>query len=732
MEMSRRTLFKILGLTAAGSALPGCEREVHNLVPYLLPDEDIVPGVANWYASTCRECEAGCGIIVRVMEGRVKKIEGNPRHPLNEGKLCARGQAAPQNLYHPDRLQGPLKREGKRGAGQFRRITWEEGIAEWVEQFTTHSGASAMISRPVTGTLASLLATVMDAVSGRLVLYESLGEQTVRAANYISFGTHALPYYDLANADYLLSFGTPFLEHWFSPVSLGIAYGKFRQGRPTVRGRFIHVEPRLSLTAASADRWIPLRPGTDGLLAIGIGQVVMKEGWARLPVSQHSSFQQMFSSVPLEHISATTEVPQKIIAQLAHDLSSAKAPIMMGGGPAASHTNGTDTLAIINSLNVLMGNLGRHGGLLWSEPPDVSVQTVKPERGGEHTLMDLAQEFEQGSRTLLHVYHANPSFSLPPSLHFERVYEHAQFIVSFSPFLDESTAMADLILPDHSHLESWGDHVQEEMIPVPAWSVSQPVVRQLYNTRAIGDVWLEAAHRVGESLRERLPWNTFQEMVKSRWEALLTEPDNSTLSAEFRWKLALQQGGWWPAESRNYLNSREKLSTAYELPEFLGNASQYPFYCYPYPSLALHDGRGANLPWLQELPDPLTTGMWGTWIELNPATAQSVGIHQGDLVRVVSEYGSIEASAVLFPGMHPELIAIPIGQGHQAYGRYAGGRGVNPLVLLGPLFDLPSGALATGGTRVRVERVKGRAQLPMLDQSGTNPASPGIQLKGGL
>nr|MBA3612426.1 4Fe-4S ferredoxin [Nitrospirales bacterium] len=199
-----------------------------------------------------------------------------------------------------------------------------------------------------------------------------------------------------------------------------------------------------------------------------------------------------------------------------------------------------------------------------------------------------------------------------------------------------------------------------------------------------------------------------------------------------QWKVALRQGGWWTVDARKRQISPTVPSVTYEPPEFLGNSSDYPLYCYPYPSLSLHDGRGANLPWLQELPDPLTTGMWGTWIEVNPSTASSMGIHQGDRVRVTSEYGAIEASAVFFPGLHPELIAIPMGQGHRAYGRYAKGRGVNPLTLLGPSFDSRSGSLATGGTRVRVERVKGGTQLPMLDQSVQDPASPRIQLTGGL
>ncbi|MCA9421948.1 MAG: molybdopterin-dependent oxidoreductase [Nitrospira sp.] len=731
MDLYRRTLFKLLGLTAAGTALPGCEREVHNLVPYLLPDEDIVPGVANWYASTCQECEAGCGIIVRVMEGRAKKIEGNPQHPLNEGKLCARGHAALQGLYNPDRIQGPLKREGRRGEGRFRPISWEEGLSEWVEQLHSHARTSAMITRPVTGTLASLFTTVINSISGRLIFYESTGERTVKKANYLSFNRRELPYYDLAHSDYLLSFGTPFLEHWLSPVSFGVAYGKFRQGRPMARGRFIQVEPRLSLTAANADRWIPIRPGTEGLLVMGIGQILMREGLTRLASSQQASLQRTFTSFSLDDISAATEVSPDVITKLAHELSSANAPLIMGGGPAAAHTNGTETLMLINALNMLIGAIGRRGGLQWAEPPDSPVETVQPELSSEQMLTALVQEFEEGSRSLLHLYLADPLFTLPPSLKFERVLKQAGFIVSFSPFFDDSTSMADLILPDHHPLESWKDHFQADTIAVPSWNLSQPVVRPLYDTRAIGDVWVEAAHRLGGSLGEQVPWNTFQDMMKTRWEAVLPN-HHPPLSFETRWRNALQQGGWWPVDVPRQQISPDMPSITYELPEFLGNISDFPFYCYPYPSLGLSDGRGANRPWLQELPDPLTTGMWGTWIELNPTTAKALGINPGDQVRVTSEYGSIEASALLFPGLHPDMIAIPLGQGHRAYGRYARGRGVNPMMLLGPKFDRQSGSLATGGTRVRVERLKGGSKLVMLDQSKQHPVLQRMQEKGGV
>ncbi|MDC4225435.1 MAG: twin-arginine translocation signal domain-containing protein [Candidatus Manganitrophus sp.] len=157
MDLNRRDFLKVIGLGAAGSALPGCGGETAKLIPAVLPDEEIVPGVAHWYASVCRECEAGCGIIVRVMEGRAKKIEGNPDHPLNRGKLCALGQASLQGLYNPDRIRGPLQRDGERGEGRFKPIPWEDAMSRWVAALQKHPDGAVLISRPVPGTLAGSL-----------------------------------------------------------------------------------------------------------------------------------------------------------------------------------------------------------------------------------------------------------------------------------------------------------------------------------------------------------------------------------------------------------------------------------------------------------------------------------------------------------------------------------------------------------------------------------------------
>ncbi|HEY4744597.1 MAG TPA: molybdopterin-dependent oxidoreductase, partial [Desulfuromonadaceae bacterium] len=282
--MKRRTFLQLSGMSAVGAFLAGCQSKNEKLIPFLVPpDEGVTPGVATWYASACRFCPAGCGILVRVSEGRAKKIEGNPLHPVNRGKLCARGQAVLQELYHPDRIGQPLRRTGPRGSGEFRKISWEEGLGLLTGQLRTLKQEQAgdrlaLVTPPLAGTLAELATAFMGAFgSPHHLSFDLLGTDWLRAANRRSFGQGSLPFYDLAETRYLLNFGADFVEHHLSPVQYGYAFGRMRQGRDTVRGHFTYCGGRMSLTAASADRWLPARPGSEGTLALGMARLILAE-----------------------------------------------------------------------------------------------------------------------------------------------------------------------------------------------------------------------------------------------------------------------------------------------------------------------------------------------------------------------------------------------------------------------------------------------------------------------
>lgn len=720
MDLRRRTFLKLAGAATAGSLIPGCKEDAHQLVPYLLPDDQIVPGVADWYASVCGECPAGCGILVRVMEGRAKKIEGNPSHPINRGKLCARGHASLQRLYNPDRIRGPLKRAGKRGEGRFEPISWDEGIASWRERLQIHRGHALMLSGPLSGTLSQVMKAFMDYMGGPLIIHDPWIDHALIGAVDAGFGRRVMPDFDLAESDYVLSFGAPLLEHWRSPVAMGIAYGQMRQGRPNVRGRLIQIEPRMSLSAANADRWIPIHPGTEGLLAIGIGQLLLKQEDPPTDEGNSHGYREIFKTFDLSEIVRRTEVGYDDIERLAMEFGSAHAPVAIAGGPASAHTNGTAALTAVNLLNIIRDRVGKPGGVRFFEHVTPSISDQKEAPISERRFMELIDGADVGRFPLVHLHQCNPLHTLPPSIPVRRLFERAEFIVSFNSFIDESTDLADLILPDHVSLEAWSDHEHLDEGSVSAIGLAQPVVKPLYDTRAAGDVMLEVGRSIDEGVSTILSHATIRDAIRSNWDALLSQQTrtNELDWFESAWIERLKEGGWWGPARRVQSPGRDRRAPRYEYESALfdGDAVEFPFYFYPYPSLALGFGEGANLPWLQEMPDPLTTVVWGTWAEINPKTAMARGIRQGDLIRVTSPHGSLDIPAVHFPGIRPDLIAVPIGQGHRTYGRYAANRGVNPLALLGALFDRETGRLATAATRVRIEATGRTGSLTMIEQ----------------
>ena len=248
-------------------------------------------------------------------------------------------------------------------------------------------------------------------------------------------------------------------------------------------------------------------------MAMGIGQVILREGDVVLPVKQRTAFEKFYFGASLEQIAIATQVPKDHLITTAREFLNAAAPLAIGGGMAAAQTNATDVLAAVNGLNILVGNIGRPGGVQFFPSPNFpGLGTDKIV--GAQGLVALSHEFEK-RRQVLHLYQTNPVFSLPASTGFQRAIEKAAFIISFSSFMDESTAMADLVLPDHTPLESWSDHGQGGQATARVVTLGQPVVSPLYETRAVGDVVLEASKRLGGNLAERLPWGTFKDLLQA-------------------------------------------------------------------------------------------------------------------------------------------------------------------------------------------------------------------------
>jgi menaquinone reductase, molybdopterin-binding-like subunit len=713
--MKRRTFLQISGMTAASALLAGCQSKNEKLIPYLIPpDEGITPGKATYYASSCNACPAGCGILVRVSEGRAKKIEGNPDHPVNRGRLCARGQAILQELYHPDRIRQPLKRTGPRGSGEFRKTSWAEGLGllttklKELQQGHATDGL-AMLTQQLSGSQASLVDGFMRSFgSSRHLSHELLSPGWLRLASRQSFGQPSLPFYDMAETRYLLSFGADFVESHLSPVQYGNAFGRMRQGRDTVRGHFTYIGGRMSLTAASADRWMPARPGSEGALALGMARLILAENLfdsSALAANglRRDELLNRLKEYDLPAMAELTGLAKESIAEVAREFATTRPALAMAGETVAFQSNGPESVRAIQLLNVLAGNLNRPGGIY--------PATSSAGRENSFTeLLALSKDMRAG-KVKVALIKGDPVHTIPPATGFRRALDSVPFLVSFSTLMDDTALQADLILPDHSTLESWGDVIPLAGSRHTVYGLMQPVVTPLFDTRQFSDVLLAMASELGGSISAALPWKSTVELVKDTARKLVIPAKSGDF--EIQWVELLRQGGYFA--SNKGMGKDYRWASASALPNppkpiFAGDEKTFPLHLQVFSSTAFYDGRSAPLPWLQQLPDPMSTVVWNSWIEINPKTAASMGISHGDLVEVASPQGMLRLPVVIYPGIRPDMVAIPLGQGHTGGGRYAKDRGVNPLALLA----MPEGMErqpAWGATRVRVTRVSGKGEL---------------------
>ncbi len=360
-EISRRDFLKLAGVGAATTAvLTGCGPESRYVTrePYTKMPEYTLNGLSTNYATTCRECSAGCGIVVRTFQGRAIKVEGNPDNPINQGKTSARGQITLQGLYNPDRVTDPIQRK-RRGASDSDTLQWDDAVKVVADALTKNApGEIAFLLGMAPDHLFDLVSEMMKALGGPAPMrYGALGMFEARAtlvqATQNLFGQAAMPFFDIGHADAVFSFGANFLETWLSPVAQTREFAQLRQGTPGQRGQFVQIEPRMSQTASKADTWVAIKPGTEALVALALGRLV-SEARGQTPAP-------LFANVDLNDAAAKTDVSVHALHLLADSLNSASRPVVIPGGPALGQTNGLQAAEAILALNGLLGNLGKEG-----------------------------------------------------------------------------------------------------------------------------------------------------------------------------------------------------------------------------------------------------------------------------------------------------------------------------------------------------------------------------------
>jgi molybdopterin-containing oxidoreductase family iron-sulfur binding subunit len=692
--MNRRDFFKIVTTVGATAATAGCQEAGEKILPLVVPSDQLIPGVASWFSTVCRECPAGCGVIARNRDGRVVKLEGNPDHPVNRGALCARGQGALQNLYHPDRFTGPQRREGD----ALRSVGWDDALKTLGDRLAQARGggkgkAVALVTQLESGSLGGLLDRWTQALGTRpRVTYEPFGHEAQRAANRAVFGRDAVPYHAFEDAEVVVSFGADFLETWVNNVEYGRGFGRMHAFREGKAGTFIHVEPRQSLTAANADEWVRNAPGTEALVALAVLKTLADGG------AVDKRFADAAGALDVKKVAEESGVAPDAIKHIAEALAHGKPSLVVGGGMAVTGTNAVALHTAVALLNAALGNVGktvRFG-------PDAAYGRVTPYA----ETAALVQAMASGEIDVLLIGPGiNPAFTLPGGLKFADAAKKVGLVVSFSNRPDETTALAHLVLPDTHWLESWGDYAPREGV----LGLMQPTMLPIRDARPFGDVLL-AVGRTALGLTEEgkgpLPWATTEAFVKAAWEPVVKDQ----LAG------ALQRGGVWRDTAAAGVTAKVAAVSG-GAAKLEGDASGLALLAYP--SFRLYDGRSAGSSWLQEIPDTITQASWDAWVEVPHDVAAKQGIANGDVLRVASPHGTIELPAYVSSSIHPQAVAIPMGHRYAPYhvrnGRYvtATSTPTNPVALL-PAAAEPGGGPAYLAVRVTLTKTGARRPLAIL------------------
>ena len=747
MKLTRRNFLAWAGLGAVGAV--ACEGfgirrgELDIQSPVRLP-EDLVRGSDNWYASLCRTCPSCEGIVVRVMEGRAKKIQGNPFYPTNQGKTHARCEAGLQALYHPDRISSPLRRSGPRGSGQFLPVNWQpNGMDSLRGALQSFGSSSVMITEPLRGHLGLLADRFASAIGGEHLGFEAIDNNTYRAAVKNVFQQDSLPDFDLENSRFILSFGADFLSTWVSPTRYNRGYGEFRQGDGRDRGMFYQIDSRFSMTAANADKWLPVRPGWEGHLALSLAQVIVSEDLQASGVDVDSlvggeAGRQTLNTFRPETVAPlaglTSEMtggdPVEFLKNLARSFARTRPSVAIGGGSAGAQSNGLFNLEAIYALNYLVGSVGVKGGVRFNPGSPWDNVPASSKVGSLEDWTRVTEQIRSGKTKLLMLHGVDPVHGLPESLHLRDAIAQASdlYVVSFSPFLDDTSVMADLILPDRVYLEDWGDDITE---PGPGYQVvglQQPVVNPLSDLDPLSfpDVLLTMAQELGRE--SQLPWANFKSMLREGSDALfaLNRGSIEAGSADEFWNHLLRRGGWWDEGSTGPTNVPapdgllRTIANKASDPDFAGfGIGPDSYYLVPFAHNTLLDGYNGHLPWLQAAPDPLSTVTWQTWVELNDGTAKHLGVKEGDIVRIESSKDSIRAVVYPTPAVPPDVVSVPFGQGRRHGSEYATGRpgteSSNVMDILETTQVRDTGSLAWAGTRVRLSKTGDSVSISKLE-----------------
>ncbi len=663
-----------------------------------------VDGKVNYEKSVCNLCPGSCGIRVKRVDNRPIKIEGLSGYPVNDGGVCLHGIAGLQYLYDPARIKTPLKKKGD----NFERISWDEAISFVAKKLVNlreegNPEKLACITEKGQGSVSGLFKRLLKAYGSPEFYTMPTLESYLGITASTLHGPGNTMAFDLENADFVLSFGAGIIEGWGSPVNCF----KSNASRKARHARIYQIEPRLSNTAATADSWIPVNPGAEADLALGICRVILTDN--RVGSNAADNFKEGFDKFaaalkkeyPLSRISRITGVKPDDIKKMAALFANAKMPLAVFGKGRGDGAQSLKELASVHTLNCLVGNINKKGGAFvkpksrYLEFPDVSMDSVAETGFGKNKtgryVNQLFEKVNKSSQPLieaLFIYNANPCHSLHDTKKIKQALDKIPFIVSFSSFLDETAKEADIILPSHTFMERFEDVPSEAGMVKNVVGLARPVVKPMYNTKNPGDSLILIAKALKGSIAESFPWETYDrclENVTSKiWNSLSKDGFALLSTGEAKRRL--------PAD----------ISFLADHPERIKAQGDFDLTLIPIDNMRLMSGSTASSPFaVKTVSDTVIKGK-SIVVEINPVTAK--GLKDKGYAVLTTPMGEARVMVNINEGMMPGVIGMVSGLGHTFDNKYVSNKGVNINELIGQVIEPGSGLDAAFGIKAKISR----------------------------
>ena len=660
--VSRRTFIEMIGFSAAALAFSSCRAPEQKIIPYLKQPVEFTPGVPSWFASTCAGCSAGCGVLVKVRDGRPIKIEGNPEHPLNAGGLCAIAHGMVFGLYDSDRLRQPLI--GSKPA------TWDEVDKQINDVFaaTKKTGEKVRIltksltspaSRQV---IAQFLAQFND---GKHVVYEPISKAAIRRAHERTHKIPVAPGYRFDKAKLVVGFSADFLGTWIAPTQFTRQYTSARDLRNGRREMLRHVqfESSMSLTGSNADSRVRVSPAEEIeallLLAKTVAEKTNGAGSAVLASMDQTRITQRIR-----------EAAQKTADELLK---------LRGQSLVVSGSNDADVQCLINFINHSLGN---YGATLDLSAPSEQVQ------GSDQEMVELVREMNAGEVGALIISGANPAYDYYDSDEFGNALAKVPLKISLNPARDETSALVDYVCPQHHFLEAWDD--AEPIRGV--FSLNQPTIAPLFQTRAYQE----------SLLRWSGDGRPFYDLLRQSWKEKLFSLQTKYATFDEFWDRSLQDGfAVLPAPASSQPGFvADKIGESVERLEARSTRFADKLTALLYVKTGLGNGAHANNPWLQELPDPISKITWDNYACVSPKLAEKFELEEGRIVRLSNATSAIELPVHIQLGQHDDCVAIALGYGRTSAGKAGSGVGVNAY----PMISFDNGTFQYHAAGITLEK----------------------------